>query len=282
MLLTSYDRMIRYLGTASNALTDNRGNKQMIMNWIQSVSKQIENYLNRTILISSYTEYFDVTKARQVEFFPSAYPITTLTSVYIDSESLFTGGESEIENCVIGMNNDSIVLPYVCPILGLKVMRIIYTGGLAYHGTQSLFTCTITGSPTNNKFYLGSASGAVGILKANTSTTLTIETLYGVFEAGETLTEYDDEDITTPSGVSATLDTITRQSLFELYPDLVRAIEIQVRYNWKHKDDFELTGTNKDGTNLRNTTRISLSLNRQPLTDECMNLLNSYRRLTIV
>lgn len=281
MLLSSYDRIRRYIGTAGTAFTDNKGNEQMLTNWIQSVSKQIENYLNRTLLISSYTEYFDIRKARQTEFFVKASPVITLTDVYIDYEGQFDGGESEIEDSIIGINNDSVIIPYPSPLIGKKVMRIRYTGGMAYHGTQSLFTCTITGSPSNNKFYLGGTSGAVGILKANTATTLTIETLYGEFVEDETLTEYDDEDITTPSGVTATLDTITRQSLFEQYPDLVRACEAQIRYNWKHKDDFELSGTNKDGTNLRNTARRSIFMMTAPFTDECISMLQPYKKIVL-
>lgn len=281
MMLTSYDRMIRYLGAGGSSLSDNRFNKQIITNWIQSTSKQIEKYCNREFLISSYTEYFDTIKSNYIEFRVSRYPIVTLTDVYIDCTGEFNGSESEIDDCITNKHSSSVILPYDPPVLGYKTLRIRYTGGLAYSATMSLYTVAITGSWTIGNFVIGNTSGAVGILKAQTATTFTIEILYGSFEAGETLAEYTDEDITNATGNTATVTTIDRHSLFELYPDIIRAAEIQIRYYWKHKDDFELSGTNKDGTNIRNTNRHSIMTAFNPLTDECMSMLAPYKRVLI-
>lgn len=281
MMLTSYDRMLRYLGAGGTSLTDNRFNQQIITNWIQSASKQIEQYCHREFLIDSCTEYFDTLKPNYVKFRVKRYPIVTLTDVYIDSTGDFSGSEDEIDDCITNKHSSSVILPYSPPVLGYKTLRIRYDGGLAYHATRSLYTVVITGSWTIGNFVLGGTSGAVGILKYQTATTFTIEVLYGVFEADETLTEYSDEDISSATGNSATISSVDRQSLFELYPDIVRAVEIQVRYYWKHKDDFELSGTNKDGTNIRNTNRHSIMTTFNPLTDECMSMLDNYRRILI-
>jgi len=277
LLLTSYERMRRYLANADGtALTDTVYRKNVIVNMITAASKQIEKFLNRTLDIAAYTEYFDVNNDNEIEFFVKASPITTLSSVYEDVEGLFDGGESEITDCYIGVKENSFILPVPCSFVGRKVLRAIYTGGIAYHGTQSLFTVgTITGTWNVNSFCKGSSSEAVGIVKAVTATTLTIENQYGIFTAGETLTEYTDEACTT-SDATAVLTTITRQSLAESYPDIARAAEMQVRYMFKHKDDYELSSTSKDGTNTRRESVIS---GDSGLTKESTLILMQYRKL---
>jgi hypothetical protein len=135
----------------------------------------------------------------------------------------------------------------------------------------------ITGSWTVGKFITGTTSEAVGIVKAATATTITVEILYGIFEAGEALAQYDLEDLSGSSTATATLSAITQQALAETYPDIVRACEIQVRHYWKHKDDFELSSTSKDGTNQRQLSQQD----RNPLTAEVMALLTPYRRLSV-
>jgi len=270
--------MIRYLSAvAGSPLSDTKAQKGMIVPWILTASKQIEKYLRRELLIDTYTEYFDTLSERDVQFFVKAYPIISLTSVYRDTEGKWDGtNESEIDDCIIGKNIDSIITPFSPETLALKSTRIIYIGGLAYSGINSLFTCIMTGTWTAGTYCYGQTSEAVGIVKAKTATTLTIENLYGIFEAGETLAEYSDENITTATTNTAVLTTITRQSLVEQYPDIVRACEIQVRYYWKHKDDFDLTSTQKDGTNQRSTYE-----NKNRLTNETMHLLEPYIRQII-
>jgi len=267
--------MIRYLSAvAGSPLTDTKAQKGMIVPWILAASKQIEKHLKRELTIGNYTEYFDTLSERDVQFFVKAYPIITLTSVYRDTEGKWDStNESEIDDCIIGKNSDSVVTPLSPEVLAYKSTRVIYTGGLAYSGVNSLFTCVITGTWTVGTYCYGQTSEAVGILKSKTATTLTIENLYGIFEAGETLAEYSDENLTTATTNTAVLTTITRQSLVEQYPDIVRACEIQVRYYWKHKDDFELSSTQKDGTNQR-----SMYDSKESLTNEAMKFLQPYIR----
>jgi hypothetical protein len=276
--LTSYERMRRYLSAvAGSPLIDNYGQKNLLVNWINTVSKQIEKHLRRELLITNYIEYFDTLSERDVIFSVKAYPIIILTDVYRDSTGLWdSSNEYEIDDCYIGKNSDSVITPLPPEILGIKSTRIRYIGGMAYYGVKSLFTCTITGSWTINNFVYGNTSEAVGIIKNITATTLTIEILYGIFIVNETLIEYSDEGLTTATTNIATLDTITQQSLVEQYPDIVRACEIQVRHYWKHKDDFELISTQRDATNQKSTYNQT-----QVLTDEAIHLLEPYRKYSI-
>lgn len=277
--LTSYERMLRYICSSAGAsLTDTKAQKQMIVNWIMAASKQIEKFLGRELKIAAYTEYFDLSEKQDLYFGVKAYPISTLTDVYIDGDSEFSGAESEIDDCYTSTNDDAVVLPYDPGITGFKKLRARYTGGLAYHGVQSVFAVSsVAGTWAVGKFAYGGTSEAVGIVKAASSTAMTLEMLYGIFEAAEVIWQSDTEAAVAASGGDyATISSITRQSLYEQYPDIVRACEIQVRYYWKHKDDFELSSTQKDGTNQRNNFD-----NKSQLTPEAQALLLPYRRRAV-
>jgi len=271
--LTSYNRMLRYLSAvAGSPLTDSKAQKQMIVNWILTSSKQIEKYLKRELSIGNYIEYFNIQSEKDIQFYVKSYPIITLTDVYEDSTGKWDTSESEITDCIINKDSNGFILPVNPSILGLKTLRIRYTGGMAYYGVLSVFELsTIVGTLSVGSFVVGGTSEAVGIIKAISGTSLTVEILYGIFEALETLTEYSDEELTTIGDASAILSSITKQSLVEQYPDIVRACEIQVRYYWKHKDDFEISSTQKDGTNQRYSDN-----KRSPLTYETRNLLTDY------
>lgn len=277
--LSSYTRIRQYLGNqVDEVLTASYNLQREINNWIVSVSKQIETYLNRNLEIASYTEYFDI-NYNQTEFFLQAYPATTLTSVYEDTTGLWDGtDESEITDCYFGVNNYSVHLPYTLSYRCKKGLRIIYTGGLASSGVRSVFAITPSGSFTTGYYVLGATSGAMGIVRVASTSSITIEVLSGIFEAEETITEYSDADFTTASGTTATLDSVTSRGIAEAYPDLVRTCEMQIRYNYKHKHDFELTGTNRDGTNTRRQPDIAWNA---PLQEEVMHILLPYRNVTL-
>jgi hypothetical protein len=277
MLLTSVDRMRYYIG-AGTPLTDNVENRRRLLTWITSISGRVEKYLNRVIESGTQpAEYFDVGYQRK-EFFVKAPPISTITSVKVDSDGLFDGDETTLETNEyhIGVDSRSIVLLYP-EREGLRGMQAVYVGGLAAHGTRSTFAATITGTWTVNKFALGATSGAFGTIKTVGASSLVIDNLYGVFVSGETLTMYDDESTASTPAATAVITSITAQSLAEAYPDIVSACEIQVRYMWKHKDDFENVGTQKDSTNRRSTVDHRTSV----LQPETMSLLNPYRRMIL-
>lgn len=277
MNLTTYNRMRYYITQGSTLLTDNIQHRREIEIFISSVSRQVERYIDRETKIQSYTEYFD-TREDRVQYFVRAIPVVTLTSVYEDSSGEYDGSESEITDSIIGANNQSVVLDY--PATGsLKGVRIIYTGGMAYHAANSTFTVTVdAGSFTAGNYCIGQTSGARGLTVSQSGTALVIENLYGIFDATEIIKEYDNESGTGTATGQATASAITQQSLAEAYPDVVRAAEMQIRYNWKHKNNFENVSTNKDST-TRKAPQGSPVVEMQP---EVLSLLNPYRRIFIL
>lgn len=265
--------MRRYLGDSDEWLTDAYRQKTILTNWILAVSKTIEKWLNRKLEIESRTEYFDITYNR-VQYYVKAIPIVSITSVYSDSSGEFDGDEDEESDYHVGENSRSVVLDYNFSYTAKRGLRIIYTGGLAYHGTRSEYAVSsLVNSFTAGNYVVGETSDAEGIVRSASSTSITVEVIRGVFEAGETLTEYTGEGSDGASGTSAVLSSKTTECLAETYPDIVRAAEIQVRYMWKYADSFELSDTSRDGTSRK---RPEYKLGK-PVTPEAAMILTSYR-----
>jgi hypothetical protein len=277
MYLSSYQRLLRYCG-GDSILTDNAINRRQLGSWLPSISDAVENWLNRGIEIKTITEYFDV-NFNTNEFYPKQIPVISFTSVYSDSTGLWDGGESELsdDDYHAGTNNDSIVLTFARPYEARRGLRAIYLGGLAYHGTQSVYAATITGTFTIGDFVHGGNSEAVGIVKAVTATSLTIEVLYGRFELGETVTEWATEDGIGAGTATAILTTATKLGIAEAYPEITRGVELQIRYMMKNKDRFEQGSVNKDGTSSR---RGSIE-NDSQLQPEATMMLQHLRRFAI-
>lgn len=256
-LLSSLDRLRSYID-----IEDTTANNRLLTTFLLSTTKNIERFLNRSFLKESRTEYFDVENESQISFFPKALPIASVTSVYSDSTGLYDGSvEGELTDWYIGKDNNSVVLDY--PIIpAQKGLRIIYTGGLATHGTRSTLALTsVVGTFTKDKFVTGSLSGAVGkITSTVTATPLVVETLMGEWESGDVLSLQNTEGGADVSNISATVSSLTAQAACELYPELSMAAEMQIRYMWKHKDDFENSGVNKDGTKYRDTAKKAVNI----------------------
>jgi hypothetical protein len=275
MYLSSLRRLRLYCaGESEEPISNTTKNNRQLSIWLASASKQIENYLGREIEITERTEYFDADYA-VMEYWPMAYPVIDLVSVDEDSSALWDGSESEITDSVIGTKNNSIVLGTTLEYTGKKAIRVIYSGGLAYHPVQSIFAITTIKSWTAGKYVVGGTSGAVGIVVSSSSYYLTVENYYGVFEKGETLTEYTGEG-TSPTGISGVIASIQKQSLAESNSDLVTACEAQIRYQWRHMTDFENAGTDKEGMTIRRTHQET---RKYPFIDEVLDLLEPYRRI---
>lgn len=292
--LSSYERARRYLAPEGETpLTDTLRRKGEIQSWIHAISRKIEKFLGRELMIEAHTEYFDVGYEQRV-FWPKSYPVTTLTSVYSDISGEWEGDEVEESDPYIGVDAKSIVLQTALPFTGSRVLRAIYTGGMAYNGVQSTFSCTMddTDTFTVGKFLIGGTSGALGIVRTVTADgggtgidTVVVENLYGVFESDETLTEYTyADDVADASagasatGATGTLTTVTYQSLAESeYGDIVRAAEIELRHMYKHKLDFEMEGFTREGVNLRRRDKQPAI----PFTEEAYALLLPYRRTVL-
>lgn len=269
---------MRFLSSqGSTSLTNDAAQKSQVLPWINTVSNQVEKYLNREIHTESRTEYFDI-KYGTVQLWPAAPPISSVTSLYADSTGLWDGDESELDDYYIGADSYSVNLDYPENYTANKALRLIYTGGLAYSGVQSVFAVTgVSGTWAVDKFAVGGDSNSVGIVKAASSTSITLEVLYGYFEDGETLTEYDSESSQGSSDGTATISSVTRRALCEAYPEITSATEMQIRYFWKHKHDYEVNGINESGQTTRAQNRQRI-LNLQP---EVVALLDPYRILHV-
>jgi len=272
--LSSYERMRRYLGDDDRqAITASVYKRRELLTWINSVSDAIERYLDRTLLIDDYTEYFRV-RFGQTEFFPKAPPITAITSVYEDPLGLWdTTNEAEIDDPIIGHFSNSVIIPDTLAFEVMKGVRIIYTGGMAYSGVQSVFTVTDATAFTSGKFIVGTTSGALGIVRGGVTTALTVEVLGGKFTT-EAITEYTTEDESDATAITDTISAVAQQSLAESYPAIVQACEIQVLHMYKEKQTLELITQSRDGSSVR---RQQPSV-ANPFLAEATRFLQPYRR----
>jgi hypothetical protein len=234
--------------------------------------------LNRKINITSRTEYFDI-GYNTYEFFPKAFPITIVTSVYTDSTGIWDGSESEVDDDSfhISAESNSVVLTYQQRWEKKRGLRIIYTGGLAAHAANSVYNVTYTGTMTANKYVYGVTSGAIGIINTAGASQLTIEVLYGKFSIAETVQEWESESSRGSSAATAVLDSASSYALCESYPAIVSACEAQIRFMWTNKDRFEVGNVQKDGTQSRRTM-YNDDMRIQP---EVAMLLAKYKRISI-
>jgi hypothetical protein len=273
--------MLRYLGSVNgDILIDQVSAKRDILRFIPSVSAQVEQYLNRNLKIDNYVEYFD-TNYNQKEFFIMGSPATVLTSVEEDSSGEFTGAESLLSDCWLGVNGRSACIPRALPYTRPRSVRVTYTGGMALTGVTSVYTIApaLTKTWVLDKFVTGSATCAMGIVKAigDGQTTLTIEILYGQFEEGETLTMWDTEDGIGTADATATLTTKTYPGLVELYPDIIAAAEMQMRYNYTYRLGFENASVSKDGQSQKRVSGVDAVI----IQPEAQVLLDPYARIAI-
>jgi len=282
MRLTSYNRVLIALSNGELALKDNLQHKRRFLTLISSVSNRVENFLNRTLELKSYTEFRD-SLPNTVEYFLQGVPITSITSVHEDNTGLFSGSETAETDFYIGKEFTSIVLD--SPVVPAKKgLRFIYTGGLAVSGVQSTYVLSSEGSPAlvKDNFVIGGDSLTQGKVVSKTGTTIVIEVLYGVFEVGEIIQGHTSEgtnDII--SGATATLDSVTTLSLAESFPDIVEATELEIRYMDDHKSDFENVATSKAGTSRGSLLNRDSDRAEYDLLPEVRSLLTPHRNITL-
>jgi hypothetical protein len=65
-------------------------------------------------------------------------------------------------------------------------------------------------------------------------------------------------------------------ALCETYPDLTIAAQMIAAYDYRHRTNYELNGTQKDGTSSRAT-----ALGRDQLFPEARAILDGYRRYSL-
>jgi hypothetical protein len=223
---------------------------------LYSISRNIESYLGKTFLLQERVEYFD-TLATQKVYFPKYTPISAISNVYSDSLGLYDGGESLETDTIVGIHNRSIILSREVTA-AKKGLKLVYTAGSALHGTRTVFTVSnVTGTTSAGK-YIKTSSGALGILVSVVGTVFTVETLYGIFFVGDTLSSHTTENGSADVGVGATVATITSQSLVEQFPEIGIACDMQVRYMYKHKDNFEDSSVNRDSSSFGSGQFVSV------------------------
>jgi hypothetical protein len=273
MLLSSYDRLLIYTGR-----TDDLETKRRLISILAAISARIEDYLNRDLELTTYTEYFDV-EPGVMEYFPRATPIQTITSIYADQFGQFTGTEFALSDYYIGAKGTSFVLRFP-QIEARRGIRLIHVAGEAADPVTSTFTMTgvSVGGFTLGKYVVGSLSNAVGVVKASATSPLQVSTLYGIFKVGETLTEYAEEACTNATGISGTLSAITSASLSQVRPAIVQACEVECRYWDRYKFDFDAASVTKSGYTRRDRYATADSYSLQP---ETRALLDPYRRIIL-
>lgn len=283
MLLSSLSKLSRYTGLAYDQGNERDQNRSKLMGWQASASNLVESYCHRKFLIESRTDTFDVS-VRQLSFFPKGVPIASVTSVKADSLGRFDGTSDytlSSDDYRIGADGMSLVLNYpVTPAYG--GLQVVYTGGLAYHAVRSVFTATPSSALTNGWYCVNDTGAAVGIVRASSATTVTVENFYGVFAVGDTLSFATTEAALFKSDTllspTAPITAIAQQSLSEAYPDLERAVEIEVRYMAQHQRDFENVSSLNDQTQRRQHTVFQREYVFQP---ETLAILGRYRRIIL-
>lgn len=276
MLLSSYERARRYV-----CVEDNASNRRVLNSMLYSVSANIEAYLDRQFELISRTEYFNVEEGQR-EFYVKAPEITTITSVEVDPTGEFTGSETAISASYIGRTGSSVVLQFA-QIPAKRGLKIVYTGGSSTTASRSTYTLSnVFGSFNVGDFLEGDTSGAFGIIKSYniSSKVMTVEVIYGAFIEGETVKTRDTEDSGFSSGISATLLSIDTKSFVEVYPEIAQAVDVQIRYNFKTKDDFENTSVEKDSVKRRVLTDFSGAKGSayMDLQPETRSLIQKFRR----
>lgn len=260
MLLTSVERVKSSFGVTTN-------NEDLLLGQlIAASSKRIESYLKRPDAIELKSRTLSISpKLGQRKFYFPAYPVTEIESIQFDQTGRFEGGESEITDYLLTDEGRSVTLVFSPSehriVNGISFttpnsIQITYTGGLAAHGTRSIWA---KGETTGDEFTVGNylkgfTSGAIGRVLSAEETTVSLEIIGGVFEEDETVTEYaayssslDSNGLSDETGSTAVLGERTTASLAELCPDLVEATEMHVRYLRTNRNGFENITTRIDG-----------------------------------
>lgn len=295
MNLTSLARLKAYLGI------NHEKEDGVLLRLISTASSRIRKWLRREdgIELVSRTEYWSPYNG-QTAFYTKAYPISSITSIYTDTSGLWSGSQSLIASTEYFISEDGkrVIFPngvyYQNQLEGSKFgifpksVRIIYTAGLAASPCNSTWTTSADsgGTMTEGYYIQGETSRAVGKIIDRQAGTIEYECLYGVFEASETITEYQSIEssgggfleMKNETGVSATLTAATATSLAESYTDLVTACEMHVRYYRTNRDNFENINVLNDGVTRSSRSELGKDYFSLP---EIRDLLDTYKNKVI-
>ncbi len=271
---SSIERVLFYIDP-DQSLTRSIKDKRVVANLLNSVTRHVEQYLQRDIIISSKTEYFDSIYGQRI-FYPSSYPVWQITSVKIDGTGEFAGQETTLDTdeYFINPERSSIVVERAFSDRE-RCMQLVYTAGLAYHATHSVYECSQGSTQLSVGNYVkADSSESIGKVIAVTDDTITLEVIDGIFQI-ETITGFEDIIDWVPTGAQASITGYVQRSLAESNTDICRAVELQCSYMYRHASDFENIGTNTDGTTLRRQNGTAA------LEPEVRLLLDPYRKVTM-
>ena len=294
--LSSLERVAFYLnldigqGRVNGVNNDSelqRRTRRSIMAWILEISASFQNYCQREFIIQSRVQFFDCFTPK-MSFFPTAVPIVSITEVANDPLGLFTGGQWTLNidtDVHLEVTGNSFTTVFNVLVYGNNSVRLTYVGGLCYDPVNSLYvTKTEAGSSniTPGVYAYGNTSGSLGKVVSYSSSghQITIASLAGAFQANETVTFQPSIYAQDIAATSVVLSSITQQSLVEAFPDIARAIDIEVRYMQKHEFDYE---NQSDGGRYGATRRNALTHDDQFITlqPETLRIMDNYRRYLV-
>lgn len=296
-LLTSLNRVKNSLGITN---TDQDG---ILLGLIPTASNRIAKSLKRHDAIEkkSRVEYFSPF-AGQRTLRTQAYPIQSVTSIYVDSSGLFTGGETLVPSTsyIIAPDGRTIIFAVEAALVANatfpspggvypKSIRVTYIGGLAPSPVSSSWvkSADVAGTLAVGNFIQGQESQFIGLITARAALTISYENLRGIPVPGETIKEYRRANnaaqaggLGAETGVTATLTSVSavggidQQALAESHPDLVQAAEMQVEYLRANRGNFDKSTVSNDGA-----TRFSRAdfKNKYSFMPEIDDILDTYR-----
>jgi len=244
------------------------------------MSRNIESFINTKFNQEQRIEFFNISPYQTI-FYTSSI-INSVTSLKYSYTGEFTGEESDVTDYILGTNNKSIITHRALTnIKTPKGLKLVYTGGLAIHGTRTdCIGTNLSGNPLAGN-YIRNTNGAVGILTSVNAPNFTYEALQGVFEAGDVLTISLTENGSAIPATTASILSITNKSLVEQYPEIGMACDMQIRYMFKHKDNFEDTNVNRDSSTFGNTQYVKAENNIYELRPEVRSMLLPLRRFHV-
>ena len=99
---------------------------------ITTASSQVEKALNAPFKSESRVETFTVDDGRRTKFFLDASPVSSITSIKVDSSGQFTGDEVTLDSTAYSLEpNEGVVGLRFSPTIGFQVYRVSYVGGWA-------------------------------------------------------------------------------------------------------------------------------------------------------
>lgn len=97
---------------------------------IASYSEDFEQYMGRVVLSGATTQQFDVDAGDWV-FSMAAWPVTTVSSVYNDTDRSWSSGEVDSDNYYMELSSGILSIDGQTLSSGPGVLRVQYTGGMA-------------------------------------------------------------------------------------------------------------------------------------------------------